>query len=84
MEQKIRAVFYMDPENGRSQLEVTPSRYLKRDIDLLCNFDPVLELEDGTTIRVFHGGSDQNHLLMRIEAEALVNKHDRRRCYSRY
>jgi len=84
MERKVRAIFYMDSENGRSQLEVTPSRYLKKVIDLLCNFDPVLELEDGTTIRVFHGGSNQDHLLMRIEAESIVHKHDQRRCDLRY
>ena len=84
MGRKVRAVFYMDPESGRSKLEGTSSCYLKRAIDLLCNFDPVLEFEDGTTIRVFHGGSDRDHLLMRIEAESVLHKHGQKRCYSRY
>ncbi len=80
----IQAVTFMDPKEGRTRMLIKPSHHLGRVIDIVCNFDPVLELEDGTVIRVFQGGSHQEHLSIRVTAEAVIQKHDKVRSMYRY
>jgi hypothetical protein len=75
----IRAVTFIDPIEGRTRMEIKSSHNLSRVINIVCNFDPVLELEDGSVLRVFQGGSNQDHLYMRVDADVLIEEHEKKR-----